>query len=98
MRHVQEAGRMTEHPLAQLLPEMILFKGTEHALTWWMTWAMECPNAIPDCRDAIDAMVKGDHNRIIVDEDGGDLCRAFHLVRIFDLDLFVEAERLVAEG
>jgi len=87
---------VTEHPLAQLVPQMIFFRGIDRALEWWMTYAMECPNAVADCRDAIDAMVKGDEDRMITDENGEDVARAHQMVRIFDLQLFVEAEHLVS--
>lgn len=81
------------HPLSPMIPEMIAKVGVNEAVKWWLKFAMECPDALADCLDAIDAMVKGDIDRLIMDEDGEGVARAFQLVRVFELDLFVEATR-----
>jgi hypothetical protein len=83
-----------EHPLTPMVPEMIAKVGMLRAVAWWMQCAMECPAAIPDCHEAIEAVAKGNPNHVIMDENGEDVARAFQLVRIFDLEPFVEAQRV----
>src|SRR5262245_6741226 len=70
--------------------EMIHFLGTEKALEWHLRWQMypPVPAALGACREAIEAVAEGDHNRII-HEDGEEVARAYQLVEMFYLQPFV---------
>lgn len=88
---------MSDHPMSETVPAMIEAVGIHDALAWWMRWGHDWPSeeAIHYSREAINAMVRDDPDHIINDLDGQALARAFQWVRIFSLEPFVEASRVV---